>query len=53
MDKQKTVFLSIRVDEELHHKFIIICKKLDRTASQITRDFMREFVEKHKKDLKI
>lgn len=36
----------IRVDEELKTAFACAAKAADRTASQLLRDFMREFVSR-------
>lgn len=36
----------IRVDEELKTAFASAAKAADRTASQLLRDFMREFVSR-------
>jgi hypothetical protein len=35
----------IRVDDSLRAEFIAACKRQDRTAAQVLRDFMRRFVE--------
>lgn len=53
MNERKTVLLSVRVDEILHHQFITICKNQDKTASQVIREFMRNYVEKNKKDFEV
>jgi len=42
---KKTSALQIRIDPNLHHQFLEICKAQDRPASQIIRDFMRQYVE--------
>ena len=41
----KTSALRIRIDPNLHHQFLEICKAQDRPASQIIRDFMRQYVQ--------
>jgi len=41
----KTSALRIRIDPNLHHQFLEVCKNQDRPASQIIRDFMRQYVE--------
>ena len=43
----KTSALRIRIDPSLHHQFLEICKKQDIPASQIIRDFMRQYVQMH------
>lgn len=35
----------IRVDDELRAEFIAACKKRDRTAAQVLREFMRRYVD--------
>jgi hypothetical protein len=35
----------IRVDENLRKRFIDACRAKDRTASQVIRDFMRNYVD--------
>ena len=41
----KTSALRIRIDPNLHHQFLEVCKAQDRPASQIIRDFMRQYVQ--------
>jgi predicted DNA-binding protein len=36
----------IRVDPELHQKFLDACKSEDKPAAQVIREFMRAYVEK-------
>jgi antitoxin component of RelBE/YafQ-DinJ toxin-antitoxin module len=43
----KTSALRIRIDPNLHHQFLEICKNQDRPASQVIRDFMRQYVQMH------
>jgi antitoxin component of RelBE/YafQ-DinJ toxin-antitoxin module len=43
----KTSALRIRIDPNLHHQFLEICKNQDRPASQVIRDFMRQYVQIH------
>ena len=43
----KTSGLRIRVEPELHQDFINICKKQDKIASQVVRDFMKAYVSRH------
>lgn len=35
----------IRVDDALRAEFIAACKRRDRTAAQVLRDFMRSYVD--------
>lgn len=44
----KTSALRIRIEPMLHDEFLLCCKGIDRPASQVLREFMRRFVEKHK-----
>ena len=37
--------LRIRVEKELRQKFLDICRKQDRPAAQVLREFMREYIE--------
>jgi len=37
--------LRIRVEKELREKFLDICRKQDRPAAQVLREFMREYIE--------
>lgn len=36
--------IRVRVDPQLRKQFVDTCHALDRTASQVIRDFMRQFV---------
>jgi len=37
----------IRVQRELREKFLKICRKQDKPAAQVLREYMREYVTKH------
>lgn len=39
--------LRIRVDPDLRQSFIELCREQDQTASQVIRNFMREYVKEH------
>jgi hypothetical protein len=39
--------LRIRVERELHEKFLELCRTQDRPAAQIIREFMRAYVAEH------
>lgn len=39
---------TMQVDEDLLKSFKQICEDNDRTASQIVRDFMRDYVKKER-----
>jgi len=39
--------LRIRVERQLHEKFLSICCKKDRPAAQVVREFMRVYVAEH------
>ena len=41
----KTSALRIRIDPNLHYQFLEICKVQDKPASQVIRDFMRQYVQ--------
>jgi antitoxin component of RelBE/YafQ-DinJ toxin-antitoxin module len=40
--------LRIRVDEELRNEFLAVCHAQDKTASQVLREFMREYVRRYR-----
>ncbi|MCI0506202.1 MAG: plasmid-related protein [Gammaproteobacteria bacterium] len=40
----KTAALRIRIEPTLHQQFIDTCKAQDIKASEVLRDFMRQFV---------
>jgi hypothetical protein len=37
----------VRVEAKLRREFLEACRSQDRTAAQVMRDFMRDFVAKH------
>lgn len=39
--------MRIRIDPELHSDFLTTCRKQDKPAAQVLREFMREYVAKH------
>ena len=41
----------IRVEPELHQEFLDACKSDDRPAAQIVREFMKDYVLKHRQGL--
>lgn len=43
----KDVGLRIRIDRDLREQFVRACKADDKPASQVIREFMREYVAKH------
>ncbi len=40
--------LRIRVERELRDQFLALCRERDRPAAQVIREFMREYVARHK-----
>lgn len=46
-DKDKKVFLQIRVSKGLKKDFERVCRERDLTASQVLRAHMRDFVGRH------
>ncbi len=40
----KTAALRIRIEPELHKKFLDTCKSQDVPASQVLREFMKQYV---------
>ena len=43
----KDVGLRIRIDRDLREQFVAACKADDKPASQVIREFMREYVMQH------
>lgn len=43
----KDTGIRIRVETELREAFVQACRSQDRAASEVLRDFMRIFTEKH------
>ena len=43
----KTSALRIRIDPGLHRRFLDTCKARDIPASQVLREYMRQFVSTH------
>jgi hypothetical protein len=43
----KTAALRIRIEPKLHKKFLDTCKAHDIPASQVLREFMRQYVSNH------
>ncbi len=39
--------LRIRVDVQLRQEFIELCRAQDKTAAQVLRSFMREYIQNH------
>lgn len=39
--------LRIRVEKELRERFLALCKKQDRPAAQVLREFMRGYLDEH------
>lgn len=47
MENSKEKRLNVRADAHLIDAFVAAAANNDRTASQLIRDFMREYVKKH------
>ena len=43
----KTAALRIRIEPELHKNFLDTCKAQDVSASQVLREFMKQYVATH------
>jgi len=41
---------TFRVDESIKTAFVTVAKSNDRTAAQLLRDFMREYVQRQQRD---
>lgn len=39
--------LRIRVQRDLHDKFLEVCRAQDKPAAQVIREFMRAYVDTH------
>ena len=46
----KDVGLRIRVQRDLREQFLDACRMQDKPASQVLREFMREYTTKHGKE---
>ncbi len=46
----KDVGFRIRVQRDLREQFLDACRTQDKPASQVLREFMREYVAEHSKD---
>ena len=46
---RKNVAFKMRVEEELRREFIETCQAEDLKAAQVVRQFMRKYVDTHKK----
>ncbi len=42
----KSSSMRVRIDPSLHKEFLSACKRQDRPAAQVLREFMREYVVK-------
>jgi predicted transcriptional regulator len=47
MAEQDQISFTIRIDKPLRDAFVETCKAQDRTASQLIRDFMREYIKRN------
>ena len=47
MTNQKETGFTLRIDQALKDAFVSTAKSQDRTASQVLRDFMRDYVKKN------
>jgi len=47
----KDLGLRIRVERQLREKFLELCREQDRPASQVIREFMREYIEQNKQTI--
>ena len=44
---QESSGFRLRVDGQLRQEFIVACRSQDRTAAQVLREFMRDYVARH------
>lgn len=47
MTNQKETGFTLRIEQGLKDEFVAAAKSQDRTASQVLRDFMRDYVKKN------
>jgi predicted transcriptional regulator len=43
----KEVQMSIKMESELHDRFMVVAAAMDRPAAQIVRELMRAFISRH------
>lgn len=46
--KTKNCGMRIRVEAELRDEFVDVCRKQDKPAAQIIREFMREYISNYR-----
>lgn len=44
---EKDAQFAFRVETPLREQFVRLCKRMDRPAGQVLREFMRQFVQEH------
>jgi hypothetical protein len=49
----KTAALRIRIEPNLHKKFLDTCKAHDIPASQVLREYMRQYVSTHEHTMQL
>lgn len=49
--RMKDSGLRIRVERQLREKFLELCREQDRPASQVIREFMREYIERNEQTI--
>ena len=49
----KTAALRIRIEPELHRRFLDTCKAQDIPASQVLREFMKQYIATHEKSAQL
>jgi hypothetical protein len=45
----KDAGIRIRVEKDLREAFVTVCQEVDRRASDVLREFMQTYVERHQK----
>jgi hypothetical protein len=48
---RKDVAFKIRVEEELRRSFVDVCRREDRPAAQVIREFMRDYVQQKRREM--
>jgi len=47
LQHMKNSGLRIRIERELRDEFLSLCRRQDRPAAQVIREFIREYISKH------
>ena len=45
---RKDAGFRIRIESDLHERFLMVCRAQDRPAAQVLREFMRDYIEENR-----